>query len=497
MPRRQPVPRPVRLSPRAAELAGREGLLDHLRNVLTATGPSPRLIVLHGLGGVGKTSVMVEYAHRYLDEYGLVWQFAAEDPATLSTDFAKLATQLDVWEPGDHADPVEQVHTALANRSGRWLVLLDNVTDAEALGPVLPPAGNGHILVTSRSAHWPSGYGMRVPELNRTDAQAYLIERTGDRNAAAGKLADALGGLPLALNQAVAYVRESGLTLDDYLQLLMSRRAELLRRSRPPGYPASVASTWTLAFDQLERTVPAAIALLRLLAYYAPDTIPIKLLLSRRPQPPTFDQPYIAEQVTPLLSDILAVHDATSALRRHSLISQPVKGHVSVHRLVQAVTLDQLSEDDRVAWRATAAAVVEAALPAEPSQPGNWSTYSALLPHARAALRLATRGIDMIVRFLGASGDFATARILCEQIYRDHRGRLGGEHPATLRAQAAFAKWTGEAGNPIGARDMFHALVPRLERVLGVEDPATLAARAEFADWIGRAGDPARAGPIR
>ncbi|MGH3916443.1 MAG: FxSxx-COOH system tetratricopeptide repeat protein [Pseudonocardiaceae bacterium] len=481
----------IRLGPRPPQFVGRNGLLAELRDRLTAPGPTPRLIAVHGLGGVGKTSVTVEYAHRHQHEYGLIWQLAAEDPTTLSADYGELAAQLGVRERGDHADPVAQVHAALAARPDRWLLLLDNVTDARAIRGVLPPAGDGHVLLTTRSAHWPDTLDLEVPVLDRQVATDFLLTRTAEGDAAAAaKLAEELDSLPLALEQAAAYLRATGRRLREYLALLRDQRAELLSRGQPWGYDVSVASTWTLAFQQLHATDPAAIALLRLLACYAPDAIPIRLLLAPRAEPPLLAHPEVATLVEPLLRSDFAVDDAVTALRRYSLLGPPRDGRVSVHRLVQAVTLDQLSGTERSAWRATAATLLDAALPDEPDRRDAWPAYAMLLAHARAALSLDAPGMHKIVDYLGASGDYATARIIQEQVCTDTVDRLGAEHPDTLTTRARLAEWTGQAGDSIGARDMFADLLPVRRRISGAEDPDTLTVLANLADWTGQAGDP-------
>jgi len=136
----------VRLAPRPEVLAGREGLLAELDALLTAPGrPGPRTVVLCGLGGAGKTSVAVEYAHRHLAEVGTCWQFPAEDPEVLAAEFAvlaaQLAAQLGARDVVDARDPVASVHAVLARAGAGWLLIFDNVTDRATVGRFMPPAG--------------------------------------------------------------------------------------------------------------------------------------------------------------------------------------------------------------------------------------------------------------------------------------------------------------------------------------------------------------------
>jgi hypothetical protein len=182
---------PVRLAPRPEFLAGREGLLAGLHALLSAgDGAAPRVAVLCGLGGCGKTSVAVEYAYRHLGEFGVVWQFPAEEPAALAAGFGDLAAQLGARSLLDGGDPVAQVHAALAARPGDWLLVLDNAPSAAAVRDVLPPAGGGRVLVTSQDAHWPGGRVVEVPVLDREVAAGFLLARTGSADvSAAGELA--------------------------------------------------------------------------------------------------------------------------------------------------------------------------------------------------------------------------------------------------------------------------------------------------------------------
>ena len=219
----------------------------------------------------------------------------------------------------------------------------------------LPPAGPGWVLITSQNPAWP-GLVLEVPVLDSGVAAGFLVNRTGDSdNHAALELARELGGLPLALEQAAAYIQASGASLASYLALFRQRRADLLGRGDPPGTAATVATTWRLAFEDLQQAAPGAVGLLRLLAFCAPEAIPLRLLLQPRPGLAGQLGDEVAAVLMPLLEDPLAASDAIVALRRYSLVSPAADGSVSVHRLVQAVTADQMQAELASQWRQAAA----------------------------------------------------------------------------------------------------------------------------------------------
>ncbi len=484
--------RALRLAPRPLFVAGREGLLAELEARLTGGSgqPGPRVAALYGLGGAGKTSVALEYAHSRLGEVGVAWQFPAEDPAVLAVGFGELAAQLGA---GDGGDPVATVHGALAASLAPWLLVFDNAPDRASVAPFVPPAGRGRVLITSRNQIWPPGQALEVPVLAPELAAEFLISRTGDGDRqAASELAAKLGGLPLALEQAGAYIQATGDTLAGYLASFRQRRPEMLARGEAIGYDSTIAATWSLAFGRLCQSAPEASGLLRLLACCAPEAIPLRLLLQPRPG--------LAERfggevtvLARLLEDSLAVSDAVAALRRYSLVTPAADGSVLVHRLVQAVMLDQMPVDLAGQWRQAAAALIEAAIPADTDSPQAWPVCAALLPHVQAALADDSSGMARIANYLGSSGSFAAARDLQRKVVDAREHLLGTEHPHTLAARHCLANWTGRAGDRAGARDVLAALVPVEERVLGPEDPETLAAGHDLADSIGRAGDPAAA----
>jgi uncharacterized protein DUF4062/tetratricopeptide repeat protein len=482
--------RVVRLAPRPPFLAGREELLAELEARLGGgAGSGPRVVALHGLAGAGKTSVALSYAHAHAAAGGIIWQLAAEDPAVLVAGFTELAAALGAPEP----DPVVAVHGALAAAAG-WLLVFDNAPGPEAVAGLVPPLGGGRVLITSRDALWPPGQGLEVPVLDLETAAVFLAARTGDtdRRAAAG-LAEAVGGLPLALEQAAAYAQATGNSLAAYLALFHERRADLLARGQVPGYGGTVATTWALAFRQLEASVPEAAGLLRLLACCAPEAVPLGLLLQPRPGLAEQLSPEVAGVLAPLLDDKLTAADAVAALRRYSLVRPAGDEAVSVHRLVRAVTADQMPGQLREAWQQASAALVESALSGDPRQPATWPAFAALLPHAQAALPPDSDTMAQIASYMGYSGGYVAAREFSQALLDDRVRALGPEHRGTLGARAHLAFWTGRAGDAAGARDQYATLLPTQERVLGPEHPDTLITRRNLARWAGEAGDAASA----
>ena len=169
-----------------------------------------------------------------------------------------LAAQLGAREVVDPRDPVASVHAVLARAQAGWLVVFDNAPDRAAVEPFVPPAGPGRVLITTQNQHWPPGQALDVPVLDVEVAAGFLVNRTGDPDRAAARvLAAELGGLPLALEQAAAYMQATGTTLARYLPLFRARQADLLARGEASGHPADVAATLGLAAVPAGRRGPA------------------------------------------------------------------------------------------------------------------------------------------------------------------------------------------------------------------------------------------------
>ena len=424
------VGKPVRLLPRPGCLVGRDDLLTGLHVRLIAAGATGRRRwPCAGWGARGRpASPWSMHMNTWMR---LGWP-GSSPPRTRPCWPPNSVNWPPSWGPGcrRHPGPGGVVHNVLAGFSAGWLLVFDNAPDLASVERFLPPAGPGRILITSQNPNWPHGQPLAVPVLEADVAADFLVTRTSDPDKqAARELASELDGLPLALAQAAAYILATGGTLARYLALFKQRRPDMLRRGEPTGYSRTVATTWSLAFGRLEQSAPSAVGLLRLLACCAPEPVPLSLLLQPRPGPAREFGAEVAPVLGPLLDDPLAADDAIAALRRYSLVTPAGDGLVSVHRLVRAVTVDQMAGDLLAQWRQAAAAVIEAAIPARTDAPQTWPVFALLLAHAHAALADDSDGMARTAEYLGHSGSPAAARDLSRSIVDARSRALGPEHP--------------------------------------------------------------------
>lgn len=449
---------------RNPSFTGRVDELERLRLVFHGAGPGATFQALHGLGGIGKTQLAAEYAYRFAADYDVVWWVRAEEPVTLAADFADLALTLRLpgRNEGDQRVSIEAVRQWLA-RNGRWLVIFDSVREPKEVAPYLTPSGAGHVLVTSRHASW-SGVArpLSLRGLKRGDAVDLLLSRSGARDRAhdtqdapARVLAEALGDLPLALAQAGAYVEETGTTIAAYLELFRLRQQVLLRRGAEGESAPTVATTWDIAFRDVQGRSPAAAELLALCAFLAPDDIPRDGLREGGGRCPP--------ALVAALRDPLALDDAVAALRRYSLIEVQEQG-LGVHRLVQAMVRERLSEDERRAWAGRAVWLVNQVFPNDLEDLGTWSTCKRWLPHVLVVSeRAAEAGVqdesmaqlsERAAKYNRLSGALTEARQLYQRAIGLATRVYGRDHPelATIFRGLALTMVIGEFGEAEEAR---------------------------------------------
>ena len=371
--------------PHNPNFTGRVDLLDRLHAVLTSGqyAAVTQTQAITGLGGVGKTQLALEYTYRHLADYETVWWVKSEEPATLAADYTSLAAKLDLPEK---TSPDQNVITEAVRiwleQNESWLLVFDNAQDPEDLEDYLPRTGAGHVIITSRNPNW-GGIVRTLPVdvFSRDESIEFLRNRTRQDDGA-DALADALGDLPLALEQAGAYIEETGISLSDYLKRFQEQQKEVLERGKPVSYPATVATTWKISFKQVKDEARAGADLLNLCAFLDPDNIPKPLLAG--------GAEHLPEPLASAVADELKFDDAIAALKRYSLMTV-ADDSLSVHRLVQAVTRDRLSDEERKGWAAAAARLVNEAFPQKSHDVTTWPECSLLLPHARTAAEHAVR----------------------------------------------------------------------------------------------------------
>ena len=283
--------------PRNPYFTGREEVLHHLAASLRtgqAVGISQPQAV-HGLGGVGKTQIALEYAYRYYQDYDAVLWTRADTQEALISGFVVFAAllQLPVQEERDQLKIVQAVKGWLTSHT-RWLLLLDNADDLILVRDFLPPAGRGHTLLSTRASSMGKlahpfevdaldsipGALLLLRRTERLTPDASLEQATESERAVALSISQELGGLPLALDQAGAYIEETQCGLTDYLQFYRTQRAELLkaRGGLVLDHPKPVATTWSLSFAEVEKRSAAAADLLRVCAFLHPDAIPEEII---------------------------------------------------------------------------------------------------------------------------------------------------------------------------------------------------------------------------
>jgi tetratricopeptide (TPR) repeat protein len=358
---------------------------------------------------------------------------------------------------------------------------------------LLPQVPHGQVLVTSRDATWEQHTALtELDVFTSEEAVAFLLARSGATDKqAAGQIATLLGWLPLAMEQAGAYVRETRLPLASYLQRLQQFPTLTLAKGHPRDRdPAdTVATTWQVSLDRVG-SVPGAVSLLEVCAFLAPEAIDRELFTQHLDLPPG-DLGSVAD-------DPFALDEATAALRRFALVKVGEQT-LTVHRLVQQVVRDQLDSKQQRRAATTALRLIVAAFPAEHTNPDAWPAYARLLPHVLAVTNAAQRlGIEpeSAARLLNQAGlylwqraDHFQARSLHERALAIRETRLGADHPDTAETLNNLAIILRAQGNLADARPLFERALAIREHRLGADHPDTAWSLGNLAKVLQDQGD--------
>jgi hypothetical protein len=480
---------------------GRDDLLDELA-ALTAMGG--RSVLLHGAGGFGKTAIALSLARRVSGSVH-VWWVDATDSHSLTEDLREVALRAGAaakpvrraWR-GDRSAP-DLLWSALERLREPWLLVLDN---ADALGAgdgrdwLRTPPRSGTVLITSRDGRASTWGGRvvsrRVPALEPPDAAAVLRElapRAGDLRQATD-LAEALGGLPLALCLAGRYLDATAATVrlpgadqprtfDEYRTMLRDRFADAVTAVTPDpaGRRDHLVTTWESSLDLLhDRGHPLARPLLRLLSTFAPVPVPSALLdaavLTGSPVFAGATPTRLAALVSELagLGLVEVHHDDLDTVSLHPLVRDVTRHHVDDH---DPYTGTRLALLHRLATRA--------------ADPSNWALWRALLPHCeheRQAVRADAAFADLCHGAGGAAyehGFHTAAERLYRRALRVRLDLLGPRHPDTLATRHNLAVLLADDGDPEAAREELREVLADQVAVLGEHHPDVLTTRRDLA----------------
>jgi serine/threonine protein kinase/tetratricopeptide (TPR) repeat protein len=438
---------------------GRQQVLDELHEAFCSGKVATQTQAVSGLGGIGKTQVAIEYAYRYHNDYQAIFWVRGDTREKMLVDIAALATVLNLKEQHEKEQQyvVEAVKSWL-RKNTRWLLIVDNIEDLKLVRTLLPATAPGHILLTTR-AQTTGNIAQRIDleKMTLEESALFLLRRTKivEQDAVlqdaatedcqqAKALAEVLDGLPLALDQAGAYIEEAGCNLDNYLYRYQAGQMKLLgmRGGFAFDHPASVTSTFSSLFEKIEKISPTAMELFRFCSFLHPDDIPEELIINGAPE--------LGPTLQCVATDPLSLDETIVTLRRFSLVSRNAGTNMlSMHGLVQTVLQNRMHEQTRRMWVERTVRAVNQALPNVGDFP-MWQRCQLYMPHVQKCVDLieewklvspeAVRLLEQLGMYLQAQAQYAQANALFERA-SEMRALLAETSPATAVAELDHHFW--------------------------------------------------------
>ncbi|MDQ7903251.1 FxSxx-COOH system tetratricopeptide repeat protein [Phytohabitans sp. ZYX-F-186] len=493
---------------RNAMFTGREEELLQLRANLRSLGTTvvlqPRQtsatlpVALQGMGGVGKTQLALEYAHRFRTAYDIVWWVTAEPAQFIDTSLADLADRLGVPEESKTADKARWALQTLRRGEpfGRWLVVLDNAEDLDHVKRFLPE-GNGHIIITSRNPAWTNhARGIQVDVFRRAESIEHLRQRVaGMTGPEAEQVAEVLGDLPIAIATAGAWLAETLTPVAEYLRQIERHGPRALAGTADATSGSAVEATWDLSLSRLRSQSEAAYRLLQLCSVMAPE---IALDLVNSDEMAAALAPFDPSVTEPMVRAALIQRTNRLALIK----LDPHNQQMAVHRLLQAVVRERMSEQELQEARRQSHRVLYASRPdGEVDNPSTWPRYRTLWPHLEASRALDSTDEKMWqllvtrVRYLWLAGDLAEGEKFGRQVEAAWQAQLDRwpdtDEAHVLRRLLLFLRF--HIGNILRSQGRFEEakkvnedVLEAQRELLGPQHPHTLmTARGLAADLRG------------
>ena len=461
--------------PPALVFKGRDAALGLLGQVLAGDASVVVTQAVYGLGGVGKSELALHHAHTHRGDYQLVWWVTAADPEQVEAGMAGLAGRLcpPVALAGSTQDAAAWAVGWLQGHD-RWLLVLDNVDDPADVEGLLGQLRDGHIVLTTRrDVDWQRiATPIRLDILDPEPAAQIITARTGHASgqdqADAAAVAAELGFLPLALDQAAAYMIQAQIRPGQYLGTLRSHPARMYAAAAGQAQQ-TIARLWNITIDAIGHRDPGAIRLLQILACYAPDNIPRVMLGGH--------------------DDTGQLDEQLGLLRSYSMITLTAVT-VSIHRLVQAVTLAMpiatglRPADIALDW-------LDDAIPPDPDRNvAAWPLLRALIPHADALTSHYPDGQqpsslgrvhNEIAGFYQSQADHLRALDLRESALRIYQAHLEPDHPYVATALANLAITYRDLGRAADALPLFERALQITQTAWGPDHPNVSIAQGNLA----------------
>jgi tetratricopeptide (TPR) repeat protein len=489
---------PYRRNP---HFTGREELLDRLGQQLSpevrdglATTRRAALTqpqAIKGLGGIGKTQIALEYAYRSREQrrYShILWVNAGNEEALL-TSFIELAELLPAFSARNEINQhklVAAIKRWLEQCQQPWLLIFDNTDDVTLVHEYLPGQGLGSILLTTRAdAVGALASSFEVETMGFVEGTQLLLRRAQRFASAsdedfnqAGNIVIALDHFPLALDQAAAFIEETQCSFVEYLEIYQQDRDVLLARrgKQIVEYPDSVATTWSLSFQKVQKANPAAVELLQLCAFLAPERIPEELLKNGAAYWPS----HLQQAVT----DLLTFRQMIEELLKFSLVKPLVEDQaLSIHPLVQAIQRDQMERETQRQWAERVVQAVNEVFPNNPKDITTWQLCIRYLAQAQVCNTLieqfklsfieAADLLNLAGLYVHQHALYTIAEPLYQRALSIREQRMEFDDPAIGQSLNNLATLYKAQGKYTEAEDLYERVVHIWEQQLGLEHPDT------------------------